>query len=429
MYRTPMFEFCLGRRRAALLVVALVLALAGGAQAQRLVMGLVLPDPTVGTELERAVANSAAQGAEMVADEFAFNAEMFGLDFEVAVELANDPEAAVRAANMLVDEREAFAVVGGYGTGVADALSTWASERGTPFMNVGSPRDALRHEACERTTFHVEPSAAMYLDGLSGWYVRSGLRQWFVVRSDDADGRAMHDRVAWSLRERHFGARIVGDRAVAPGAVDADAIATAARRANADLILLLVSADDQLAWLEALDAAGVEALVAGFPYPEAQTRTFMEASRDASERLGAAFRALSFEATLDAYGARELNARFRQQFGQPMDPPAWAVYQAVKMLFEASTFGGSIEPEAVVAYFNAPTTVFDLYKGIGTSFRPWDRQLRQSLYLVSVSATDPDTFTMAVLVGELPAIYMPGTEVDERLDQIGDLLAQSRCRS
>ena len=106
---------------------------------------------------------------------------------------------------------------------------------------------------------------------------------------------------------------------------------------------------------------------------------------------------------------------------------AWAMYQAVKMLFEAATFGGSLEPDAVMAYLSAPTSVFDLYKGIGTSFRPCDHQLRQSIYLVSLSADDPDPFSMAVLVGELPAIYMPGTEVLERLDQIGDLEAQSRC--
>jgi len=81
----------------------------------------------------------------------------------------------------------------------------------------------------------------------------------------------------------------------------------------------------------------------------------------------------------------------------------------------------------VRAYFASPTTVFDLYKGIGTSFRAWDRQMRQSIYLVNVSATDPDTFSMAVLVGELPAIYMPGSEVVERLDQIGDLEPRSQC--
>lgn len=410
-----------------LVVAVAALAFFATASAQRLVIGMVLPDPEVGTPLERAVAESALQGSEMVAFEFAFNAEMFGLEFEVVVEHADDPDAARRAATALIDEQEAFAIVGGFGPGVARALATWSTERGVPFLNVGSPDDALRNEACEPLTFHIEPSAAMYVDGLAGWYVRSGLRRWFVVHTDDAEGAALRARVAWSLDERHFGARIVGDEAVAAGGGDVAAVATAARRANADLIVLLLSAEDQVRWLRGLDEAGVEVLVAGFPYPQAQTRAFFQAARDASARLGASFRSLAFEATLDAYGARELNARYRQQFGQPMDPPAWAVYQAVKILFEAATFGGSLEPDAVRAYFAAPTTVFDLYKGIGTSFRPWDRQLRQSIYLVNVSATDPDPFSMAVLVGELPAIYMPGSEVLERLDQIGDLEARSRC--
>lgn len=410
-----------------ILVVVVAMVVLGGAFAERLVIGMVLPDPEVGTPLERAVALASLQGAEMVAYEFEFNAEMFGLDFEVVVEHANDPDAARSAATSLVNEHEAFAIVGGFGPGVAEVLALWSTDQGVPFLNVGSSSDALRNEACEPLTFHIEPSGAMYVDGLAGWYVRSGLRRWFVVHTDDAEGTALRERVAWSLDERHFGARIVGRQAVAAGGGDVEAVATAARRANADLIVLLLSAEDQLRWLGGLDEAGVETLVAAFPYPEAQTRVFLQAARDASPRLGASFRSLAFEATLDAYGARELNARFRQQFGHPMDPPAWAVYQAVKMLFEAATFGGSLESDAVRAYFEAPTTVFDLYKGIGTSFRPWDRQLRQSIYLVNVSATDPDPFSMAVLVGELPAIYMPGSEVVERLDQIGDLEPRSRC--
>lgn len=413
-------------------VLALLLVLgigaSGRAQSERIVMGLVLPESGFGSALAQAVARSAEEGATMVGEEFAFNAEMFGLDFEVAVERGSDGAGAVAAAERLVAERGAFAIIGGFGDAAAEALAVWSAERGIPFLNVGSSRDALRNEACEPTAFHVEPSAAMYVDGLAGWYVRSGFRRWFLVVADDPDGRALQERVDWSLRERHFGVRVVGSRAVPPGGGDPRATAAAARRANADLVVLLVSAEDQVRWLAELAAAGLEAEVAGFPHPEAQTRAFFQASRDASPRLGAAFRSLAFEATLDAYGARELNARYRARFDRPMEPAAWAVYQAVKMLFEAATFGGSIEPEAVLAYLTAPTTVFDLYKGIGTSFRPWDRQLRQSIYLVGLSESDPDPFSMAILVGELPAIYLPGTELVERLDQIGDLEAESRCR-
>ncbi len=414
--------------RWAVLMVAVVGAVLGGCGlAQRTVIGMVLPELEAGSALERAVARSVDEGTAMVAREFAFNAEIFALDFEVAVERANDADAAVAAAERLVDEREAFAVVGGFGSGVAEALSAWSADRNVPFLNIGSSRDALRNEACEATAFHVVPSAAMYLDGLAGWYVRSGFRRWYLVYGEDAEGDALRERMTWSLRERHFGARIVGTRAVPSGGGDVADTARAARRANADLVVLLLPAQDQLRWLAALDAADLEAEVAGFPDLQAQTREFFEAARDASPRLGAAFRSLAFEATLDAYGARELNARYRAAFGGPMEPPAWAAYQAVKMLFEAATIGGSTEGEAVRSYLGAPTTVFDLYKGIGTSFRPWDRQLRQSIYLVEISETETEPFSMAILVGELPAIYLPGTEVRERLDQIGDLEAESRC--
>ena len=72
--------------------------------------------------------------------------------------------------------------------------------------------------------------------------------------------------------------------------------------------------------------------------------------------------------------------------------------------------------------------MFDLWKGIATSFRPWDHQLRQSMYLVEIRE-DPEAsaFDLGLLVGQLPAIYLPGTDPNERLDQIGDLADRSRC--
>ena len=114
-------------------------------------------------------------------------------------------------------------------------------------------------------------------------------------------------------------------------------------------------------------------------------------------------------------------------YGEPMDAPAWAVYQGVKIFYEAAFFGGSTSADDVLAYLASPNAVFDVWKGIGTSFRPWDGQMRQSIYLVKVDATSETPFTFASLVGELPAIYMPGTEVVERLDQIGDLQGAGGC--
>lgn len=398
---------------------------AQGLPAEPLRVGVVLP-PETGDPLSDAVATSAASGAVMADEEFAFNAEMLGIDFAVLSREATGAEAVVVAAQELVAEG-AFVVAGGFSFEETAALAAWSAEEGVPYLNLGSSADVFRNEQCESTMFHVAPSAAMYLDSLAGWYVRSGYREWFFVRGTDPESSAQLQRMERGLRDRHFGARSVGEVALEPDEDPAEAV-DRIRRSGATVVVLLLPAGEQVRVLGALEEADLNVVVTGFPYPEAQTRAFYDASRDTASELGSGHRASAWEATLDAYGARELNARYRLRFeDRPMETPAWAVYQAVKLGYEAAFFGGGIDADSVLGYLGSDTSVFDVWKGIGTTFRPWDGQLRQSLYLVKISASEEDPFTLATLVGELPAIYMPGTDPVERLDQIGDLAAVTRC--
>lgn len=431
---TPLPRASLRRSPSARLILVL-LAIAAGmgpaiSQAQldlNVVIGVIAPDRTDGDALQQAVDEAVRQGHEMVTDEFGQNASMLGIEFDVPMLSASTAEEAVAAAERLVDEEGAYAILGGWGgLEVAEALSVWSQERGIPFLNAGESADALRNDLCRPFTFHLAPSDAMYLDAMGGWYVRSGFRRWFVLHADDELGEARIDRLRWTLSERHFGARIVGDR-VDAGLDEAAEVARRIDRSNADLLVLLLPAERQLAWLEALEAEGVEVAVAGHPDMEAQSRSFLFASRDAAPVLGTGARILAFEATLDAYGAREINARYLARFGDPMDPAAWATYQGVKILYEAAFFSRSSDPSDVYAQLSAEGAVFDLWKGIATSFRPWDRQLRQSMYLVEIREQEEDAFRLGLLVGQLPAIYLPGTDPNERLDQIGDLADRSRC--
>jgi ABC-type branched-subunit amino acid transport system substrate-binding protein len=274
----------------------------------------------------------------------------------------------------------------------------------------------------------MEASAAMYLDALAAWFIQAGFRNWFVIHEEGAEGQALYQRARKSLLERHFGARETGRAPVSASRTDFQAILEAIRRARPQVVLLLLGAEAQLSFLGQYEAARLDAAVTGFPYPETQTRAFFAASRSRAPRAGSGHRAVLWEAKLDAYGARELNARFRERFKKPMDPSAWAGYQSVKLLFEAASFGGSLEGPRLVGYLESPGTVFDVHKGIGVSFRPWDHQLRQSLYLVKIDPQAKDDWNLAGLVGELPAIYRPGTDPIERLDQLGDLQRESRCR-
>ena len=390
-------------------------------------IGLILRPAEQADPLMAPVALSVEQGAELAKEEFSFNAEMFGFDFDV-VQSEAEGEGVIAAAEALVEEHGVFGLAGGFDAEEARLLSQWAGERGVPFINLLASEDALRNEMCNATTFHIAPSAAMYLDALAGWYVRAGFRNWFTLVGDDPEAQAQHERLLWTLNQRHFGAREAGTSAMAEGdTLDGETIA-AIERANADLVVLLVPPRDQLAALAAMEEAGLDLMVTGFPDPAAQTREFFVQSSDAAPALGAGMRATAWEPTLDAYGARELNARYMQRWNQPMEQGAWAAYQAVKAFFEAAMFTGSTDAESILTYLAAPSSVFDVWKGIGTSFRAWDHQLRQPLYLVAINPEADEPRLVGQLVGELPAIYMPGTDPVERLDQLGDLEAQSRCQ-
>jgi ABC-type branched-subunit amino acid transport system substrate-binding protein len=395
-------------------------------------IGVILPAgveaPYLDAPIHEAVVEAARMGAIMAEEEYGFNAELLGMELDVLISAAPDEDAVLEAARQLIADEEVFALVGGFGKEQALALSRLAEEYQILFLNIGSPSDALRNEACNRHTFHVEPSAAMYLDALAGWYIRSGFRNWFFVHEDSEEGEALYGRAAWSLRERHFGAREVGRVASAADTLEFGEVIEAVRRANPELVFLLLEPAAQLVFLEQYEAAGLEVAVTGFPDPVAQTRTFLDASRSMAPGAGSGHRAMAWEATLDAYGARELNSRFMLRWDQPMEPSAWAAYQAVKILFEAASFRGTLEGPELVEQLESPQTVFDIWKGIGASFRPWDHQLRQSLYLVKISPVAEQPREMATLVGELPAIYLPGTDPVERLDQLGDLQRESRCR-
>ena len=394
-------------------------------------IGIIVPTiPEDATEpWQRAVATGAEHGAILGLEEHAFNAQLFGVDFDVVFETASGPADVIAAAERLLNDHGVYGVIGGYTLPEAIALGTWAEQRRVTFLNVGVQSDVLRNEMCFATAFHVEPSAAMYLDALAGWYVRAGFRRWYVVTGDDAESEALHARLSWAADTRHFGVDEVGATTLTESTDTGAALRNAIEDSRADVLILLVDAEDQLRIMRDLDAAGLDIEVVAYPYPETQTRAFFIASREAAPNLGTNHRAVSWEATIDAYGGREYNARFRLRFdGEPMDSVAWATFHAVKILFEAVFFGGASGAEAALKYMTLPTSVFDLHKGIAVTFRDWDHQLRQSMFLVKISESSENVFDMGLLVGELPAIYMPGTDPVERLDQLGDLENRSGCR-
>lgn len=129
--------------------------------------------------------------------------------------------------------------------------------------------------------------------------------------------------------------------------------------------------------------------------------------------------------SLERFGAAQLNDRFRARFAGEMDGAAWAGWMAVKVLWEASLRARTVESAGIRAYLERDATQFDGHKGWPLSFRAWDHQLRQPLYLAAPSAGNGDTR----VVGEVPA-RRGGEESSshELLDLLGAGASESTCR-
>jgi hypothetical protein len=119
--------------------------------------------------------------------------------------------------------------------------------------------------------------------------------------------------------------------------------------------------------------------------------------------------------SLHRFGADTLNGRFVARFRQPMSQDSWTAWLAMKILWESALRVGSGEPPKLATFLTRDTTQFDGHKGLPLSFRQWDRQLRQPLYVV-----EGTTMT------ELPAAN-PNESARALLDQYGATATSSTC--
>lgn len=107
-----------------------------------------------------APAEAALRGAALGAQEAVRAGELVGRRFALLTARAASTQAAVDAAQEMV-EQGAAAIVGGFDEPTCRALSQLAERRRVLFLNVGCRSDALRQGANPHT-FHVEASEAMY---------------------------------------------------------------------------------------------------------------------------------------------------------------------------------------------------------------------------------------------------------------------------
>lgn len=402
----------------------------GRAQHETIRLGFVLPlrtgQQTSLADTQELAGEAAYKGAIMGGEDYGVAGGLKEKPLEVATSSAPDESAALRAAERLAAVEEVHALVGGFGEGQALALSTVAENRKLLFFNIGSASEVLRGEACARYTFHVEASATMYLDALTGWFTQAGFQRWLFVYPETEEGNALYGRAQEALTKWPGSAGEPKGVSVPEVPVYHEALEVI-RRAEPQVVLLLLDGQAQLDFLGHYAATGLESTILGFPYPVTQTREFLIASKDVAPQGASGYRATLWEATLAAHGARNLNGRFFERWGTPMDSPAWAAYQSVKILSKAISAVDNVSGTEVAEYLESARATFDVQKGTRASFNPWDHQLSQPLYLVKGNPVAERPLAMADLIGELPATTPPTNPVG-RSHQRGGFQSKARCQ-
>ena len=387
---------------------------------------------TVRTSINDYPGEAARMGVQLAEALIGEQAEKAGYPFEILHANAPVGAAAGRAAQRLVETGRVAAFIGGVGDGHAEAIGPIAEAAGIPFFNIGNSTDALRR-TCGRFTFHVEASAAMYLDVMAQWAESQKLRRYFVVYEDTEGGRALHTRMVKALQRHAPGGQVVASAAVKQEQAVYYNEFNLAERENVDLILLLIGSVDQIAFLAQEENSGLE--IPSLVYPDliGQTRDYIATARSLAPVNNPRTRVALWEASLETNNAGEYNQRFGARFSEVPDPTSWAAYATTRMVLQAVQATGTTDGRALVDYFENPASTFDIAKGPGVSFRRWDHQLRQPLYLVNIDQevewvrTDFSTWVaLGTVAAEVPG--GPAANAVERLDRIGDAAADATCR-
>jgi ABC transporter substrate binding protein (PQQ-dependent alcohol dehydrogenase system) len=381
----------------------------------------------------KSIGTPAQLGAKLAESTIARDERHRGTGFRVLYASAPTDEAAIRAAGRLVATENLFAFIGGFGENQALRLGEIAAEGNVLFFNVASVSDRLRGDLCSPTTFHVEASESMYLDVLVDWFVAEGARRFFVVHEDSERGASLAERTARTVERAHEAAGVVGRAPVEQQRfVYADVMASLIE-AQPEVVTLLLRPADQEVFLSQFPSEGLAAAVTGLPYPVSQTREYLFRFRDVASVTGMTPRAALWETSITEGDAGDVNESFLARNGAPMEPTAWATYASVLILFHAVTEIGSHDTSALISHLEAPDTSFQVGKGADVSFRPWDHQLRQPLYLVRVdeNASWGRSARARVEFGRLVAQRPERSSAPisrQALDRFGDNAAASTCR-
>lgn len=281
-----------------------------------------------------------------------------GLRFSLKTSVV-EPGADLRAA-LTEGEGARFLVVNAPAADLL-ALADMPETRDAVILNVGAPDVALRDRDCRARLLHVLPSRDMLADALVQLLAHKRWTRILLVQGPGAGDAAYAEALRRSARK--FGARIVAESSF--DARGADLRDSALRE------FALVTRGPEHDVVAVADEAGE--FGPNLVYNTASPRPVV-----GTQGLSPA----AWGRPVEAWAAVQLQARFAKLAQRPMGPVDWAGWMAVHAVTEAATQLKSADPEAVRRLLLSDRFEVGGFKGRALSFRAWNGQLRQPVFVL-----------------------------------------------
>ena len=330
--------------------------------------------------LEQPASNNGVAGAQLAIEDNNTTGKFLNQSFSLEATRLKDSEDPVAAAMQLAD-RGVLLTILDLPAGMLLKIADAGRARGLLLFNVGAADDRLRQEDCRPDVIHVAPSHSMLADGLAQYLVWKRWRRWLLaVGSHDAD-----KLYADALRRAagRFGGKIVQER-VFPDTGGARRTDSGLVQIQSQIPLFTQSAPDY----DVLIAADESQIFASYlPYRTHDPRPVAGS---------AGLVPTSWDASLDQWGAIQLQDRFRRLFSRRMTALDMQAWTAVRMIGEAAARLNTADSKNMFDYMKGPDFAVAAFKGRKLTVRDWNLQLRQPILLtdgrVIVSVSPQESF-------------------------------------
>ncbi|TCU11676.1 ABC transporter substrate binding protein (PQQ-dependent alcohol dehydrogenase system) [Rhizobium sullae] len=257
------------------------------------------------------------------------------------------------------------------------SIADLARERGVLIFNVGATDDSLREEECRVNVFHTAPTRTMLADGLAQYLIWKQWRRWVLVYGSHAPDKLFAD--ALRRAAMRFGGEIVAEkefidtgtaRRTDTGVVQIQRQMPVFTQDFPDYDVLIVADESEVFGTYVPFRTWI-------PRPVAGTAGLMPSAwHPASEQ----------------WGGTQIQNRFAKTNGRRMLSKDMAAWTAARIVGEAATRTQGTDPGKISAFIRADDFSIAAFKGQKLTFRKWNWQLRQPIFLGdgrSVVSTSP----------------------------------------